>query len=77
MSMEAFVSFSYLERVIDSQREASDMNMGYPGEEYVGFCFPIVVHCGYFTPRGSSGEVLQLGLNREMLVKLVAAVALK
>lgn len=52
--------------------------IGYPGEGYVGFfvCFPIAVHCGYFTPRGSSGEVLKIGLNREML-KLVAAVALK
>lgn len=53
--------------------------MGCPEEEHGGFsvCFPIAVHCGYFTLRGSPGEVLKLGLSRETLVKLVAAGDLK
>lgn len=70
--------FSYLGRVLNSQREASAKQDGvsWRGACWV-VCFPIKGHCGYFSPRVSSGEVLKLGVNREMLIKLVAAVALK
>lgn len=69
----------YLERVLIAKEKLQPSKTGCPEEEHVGVClfvcFPIAVHCGYSTPKGSSGEVLKLGLNREMFVTLEAAVA--
>lgn len=73
------VSFSIWKGYLIARGKRQPSKTGCPEEEHAGIfvCFPIEVHCGYFTHRVSSGEVLKLGLNREMLVKLVAAAALK
>lgn len=74
------IRFSIWKGYLIAKEKLQPSQTGCPEEEHVGFfclfvCFPIAVHCGYSTPKGSSGEVLKLGLNREMLVTLVAAVA--
>lgn len=52
------ISFSIWKGCSIARGKLQPWEMGCPEEEHVGFfvCFPIAVHYGYFTPRGSPAK---------------------
>lgn len=72
------VSFPIWKGYLIARGKLQPSKMGCPEEEHTGlFVFLSKCIVGTSHPEGPLGEVLKLGVNREMLVKLVAAVALK